>query len=282
MDPLGCGTLLLLATCAPQDGWPRSQRDVVAWTGERPPPPSLVLYSLAACSSPAPAHYPAVGGPLSDQPAKAAIEDVTRGLPEASSTGLFGLAAGGNGWLLPAGPTGRGESGTRESSRHLFALLGQRTLHDGVWSGIDEQYNLGLSFGKELWGSGISVDIGFYGSDGDSTRPGLTPETISSDVLELNVGGLKTWLPGSPLRPYFGGGVALAWTKARVWDVAYHEDIDVSPGLYARAGLLLTSLAEPFSVGVDLHYLGATSVELEGLDTDLDGWTVSVVLGIGG
>ena len=95
-----------------------------------------------------------------------------------------------------------------------------------------------------------------------------------------------TWCIGAPVAAGvifkfgIGAGLAISWVSARVVRLLLIDDTDFSPGIYGRAGLAFQHDSGGM-IGIDFHYLGATSVNFAGQGTDIDGWIASIMFGYG-
>jgi len=168
--------------------------------------------------------------------------------------------------------------------QHFLVMFGQRTLEDDDWSEsrLDEQPTIGFSYDRQISKKyGLSSDFGIYGSSDSSDIPVAGGDQhVNSTTVEADFGVLMMWRPGV-LRPYVGAGLALVWSNARVAQgPTLFDGSDFSPAGYARAGLAYEHESGSM-VGLDVHYLGGTDMDFGGLDTDVDGYVVSLVLGYG-
>jgi hypothetical protein len=168
--------------------------------------------------------------------------------------------------------------------QHFMLLLGERALEDPLWknNNLDKHFSTGFTFDKQENGAPVAIDFGlYYTDDSTTTFTGGAVTDIWTDILEFNIGALKLFndKPGG-LQPYLGGGLALAWASAVVWRFNIVDDIDFTPGYYLRGGMALQAKSGGM-IGIDFHYLGATSVNLGGFKADIDGMTISLVLGMG-
>lgn len=191
-------------------------------------------------------------------------------------------------WLAPRLPSASALQGYRQSlppgyaeprasSRHVFILMGARNLENGDWSGLDEQFLLALTADQRIDPARVSLDIGFYGSGTNGDVQGVSAKNY---VYELDLGLFKMLEPKAPIRPYVGAGVAFVWVTAQTTGATFVDDRDFSLGGYGRAGIAYR-FGYGGLIGLDFHYLGGTSISIDGLSTDVDGWSAAVSFGYG-
>ncbi|QDU68714.1 outer membrane protein [Engelhardtia mirabilis] len=155
----------------------------------------------------------------------------------------------------------------------IGVILGRQKLDDtAAWDGID---NPGV-FGMQGW---IALDD--EGVVALETAVGLAYD--STDVVGVDVdalftdltAGLRLGLPigdpgGFQLRPYVGGGVALASVEVTGDFLGSTvSDDDTTVGFYAHVGVNFP-VTEHFEIGADFRILRGTDVTLGGIDTDID------------
>ena len=147
----------------------------------------------------------------------------------------------------------------------LTVYLGQRMFDEDFWAPLEDQLTFGLEFSQERSSQMIGWEAGLMYSYDEDEFGGFDIEASS---LEFYGGLHKTFLdPASPLRPYFGGG--LAWITGEFEASGLGSDDDSSIGLYAHGGLR-GRITESFFLGADLRLLLGTDVEIAGVEGDGD------------
>ena len=144
--------------------------------------------------------------------------------------------------------------------------LGVRTLDEDDWEPVEDQGALGIEFVHEPPDSAVGFELGLFIS-GDEEEGVLIPGPVFVDVEgetgEVSVGVRKTFeVDEGPVRPYIGGGVSAIRAE---FDGDVLSDDDTSGGLYVHAGVDF-EIGPAFLLGFDLRYLGATDIDLFGVD----------------
>ena len=168
------------------------------------------------------------------------------------------------------------------SATHISATLGQRTFEDDGWEPVEDQLAIGLSLELEPEDSWLSLDVAVHYAEDETSRVvgGFGDVELSAETWEFSLGLLReVGLGGFPLRPYLGAGLSLLLVDADVTDAAgvglfSGDDATVAP--YVRAGLLF-EIYEGGQIGIDVRYLGAGEIDIEGRNLDADYTQVTLI-----
>ncbi len=158
-------------------------------------------------------------------------------------------------------------------------LLGAKALDKDEWEPADEQAEFGaeVDFRKRDWPVSLAIDL--LGAVGEGrVYTYLGEAKFESETSELSVGVRKVW-DGSPhVRPYIGGGIALAKATARVSLSGFTlEDSDNGTGYWLGGGVYWT-LSESFNIGLELRS-SSVKTDLFGQEVKAGGGHFGLLLG---
>ncbi len=154
-------------------------------------------------------------------------------------------------------------------------FLGQKTLDKEDWDFINKQPEFGVlvDFKQQDWPVSIAIDI--LGSSDDGTESGVL---IEGQTSEINIGVRKIWVtPGSSIKPYIGGGVALINAEIKATGFTSISEDDNGTGIWLGGGIYWT-LGQTFNIGLDLRYSQA-DVTLFGETGEAGGTHAGLMLG---
>lgn len=179
-----------------------------------------------------------------------------------------------------------------EAKGDINFMLGFKQIDDFAdlqesFSGEDDlgsQPDLGveMTFRGADWPIGVAVDI--LGSArqeevSEYAYPYFIDLEVDASTAEVDVGVRKIWeLPGKAVRPYVGGGLALARGEVELTGDAFipliglitvSESDDGTGVGYWLGGGVYWRLGERFNIGLNARYSSA-EVELEDADEDVD------------
>lgn len=146
---------------------------------------------------------------------------------------------------------------------------------------LENQVALGveMTFRGVDWPVGIAVDL--LGSGAEEEFTFLYQFDVEARTAELDVGVRKIWeIPGKPVRPFLGGGLALARgeIEASAFGLTADED-DTGVGFWLGGGVFWR-IGDSFNIGLNLRY-SAAEVEIEDEDIDVGGLSTGLLLGFG-
>lgn len=251
----------------------------------------LVVSSLAtfACSSPAERPAPTLGAGLRADPAATAPGS------DAWITGTYGVQSQadtadhdpdrGDGWYDDL------------DTRHVTLLFGRRSMDDGDWDPVEDQWAGGLQFDAYDWDTGHGFEVGTsYSKDSDDTSiPPFGEVDVKGSTLDLYGGyrhtfnldddhdglhhdgdGLhdehdhehaphaRDWDDDVEVHPYLAGGVVIVRADVDS-EFPGSDDDDVSPGLYVRAGIGFDLDDEGTRLGLDYRHTFLTDIDIGGI-----------------
>ncbi len=161
---------------------------------------------------------------------------------------------------------------------------GIRSLDHNDWAPVEDQGTIGLAFAYESPDAPAGIEIGLFASgneENDVRLPGGGTVDVKGETNEFSLGLRKTFLPDEgAVHPYIGGGIS--WIRAEFeggGGVAGLKDDDGSAGFYFHAGVGF-DLGPTFQVGFDMRFLGATDIDLFGVDGSADYGQIAVFLGV--
>ncbi len=150
---------------------------------------------------------------------------------------------------------------TAAGSSHLSLLLGERWLDHDDWGPVDDQFVLGVGFDMPLTAIPAQFEANVFRSKDESGD-------VDGITRELSAGLRKTFdVAEQPkLHPYVGGGLSLIRGEV---ETPGPDDHDTSLGLYVHGGAGW-DVSPEWQVGLDLRFLFASSIELNGHHGDAD------------
>lgn len=157
-------------------------------------------------------------------------------------------------------------------------LLGLKRLDEGDWGPTDRQGELGVQADVQRsdWPVALAVDLLASGDDSAIDSRGFTEQR--GRTSELDLGARKIWRPDENLRPYLGGGLALASSELELrGPFRTVSDSDSGAGLWLGGGAYWT-LSRAFNLGFDAK-LSHAGVRLFGDDRNAGGFHLALLLG---
>jgi hypothetical protein len=150
---------------------------------------------------------------------------------------------------------------TTTGASHLSLLLGERWLDHEDWDSVDDQFVIGVGFDTPLSAIPAEFEANVFRSKDESGD-------VEGITREISAGLRKTFpIDGQPkLHPYVGGGLSLIRGEV---ETPGPDDHDTSLALYAHGGAGW-DLSPEWQVGLDLRFLFASSIELNGHHGDAD------------
>jgi len=148
--------------------------------------------------------------------------------------------------------------------RQFSVSLGQRhfTDDDNFWNPNEDQNLLGFEYAAEGSPQGVGWEVGFIGSNDESSLAGVKWTGRSGEIY----GGLRKSFGEDSVRPYIGGGLSVIHAK---WKASGFDDQDSSLAGYVHGGV--DFLVSPtFFIGLDLRALFWSDVDLGPLHGDAD------------
>jgi opacity protein-like surface antigen len=166
-------------------------------------------------------------------------------------------------------------------------FIGHKSIDDLEDIDLDSQVDFGIemSFAGDDWPVAIAVDLLGSSASEDVSIPsyyyyGSYDVDVESTNWELDFGVRKTWEFASPVRPYFGGGIALGRGELEVdFDGLSASDDENGIGYWIGGGVYW-KIGNSFNLGLNLRH-SKIDVEIEGDDLDIGGTHVGLVLGWG-
>ena len=161
-------------------------------------------------------------------------------------------------------------------------LLGQKYLDHGDWGNLDSQLLTGLETTWRLpsWRVGIAID-GMFSNAEKRSNEFTTEETITrASTLELAL-GLRAVVPFGRIRPFVGGGGALAQGDVQI---IRRGDADSAAGAggygaWACAGVY-GRLGQTANIGLTARWSQA-NVKSDTFDANAGGMVYAISLGFG-
>jgi hypothetical protein len=171
--------------------------------------------------------------------------------------------------------TGAWSQGWSGDARFLLATKG---LSKNDWSPTEQQTEIGVltDWRGPDWPVDLAVDFLAAGRNADISSGGFTRQKANTSELDLGV--RKIWRPDARLRPYAGGGLALA--SARLEKTGPAGDIsddDSGTGIWLNGGVFWT-LSGSFDLGFDARLSGA-DVRLFGVKRSAGGAHLGLTAG---
>lgn len=161
-------------------------------------------------------------------------------------------------------------------------LAGRRFYDKTTFDPVAEQPTLGLSFDTYKLSNGLGFEVGgFWAWDADAiVLQDLGQSKAFGENYEAYLGVRKTFLiRDEPFYPYFGGGLTAMHTKLKLETVDGDvDDSDTTGGIYVHAGIYWNFLGSA-NLGLDLRRVFASSVDLFGVDTDVDYTQLMMTMG---
>ena len=157
-------------------------------------------------------------------------------------------------------------------------LLAGKHLDNGDWGPTDSQGEIGLvtNWRGPSWPVALAADFLASSHDADISRDGFTEQR--GKTSELDLGARKIWRPDARMRPYAGGGLALASGElTRTGPAGTISDSDSGAGLWLDGGVFWT-LSEAFNLGFDVR-ISAANVRLLGADRNAGGFHLGLLAG---
>lgn len=154
--------------------------------------------------------------------------------------------------------------------RNLTFAVGERSLDDDEFPGIDEPTVYGLEFDAYRKRAALGIEAGLNYS---TERDGLNPGKFEAGITQLYAGVRKTievYRPWFGIRPYVGGGVTLFLTRVRFEGGGSPPDdteTEWDTGLYGRLGVNVFFDDQIF-FGVDYMRVFEESFDSGGFDLD--------------
>ena len=180
--------------------------------------------------------------------------------------------------VLAATVAGMPPAGAQTWRGDANLLLGMKGLRGEDWGPVDRQGELGVQtdFQRTDWPVALAVDLLASGTDASIDSRGFTEER--GHTSELDLGVRKIWRADETLRPYVGGGLALA-----SGDLEFRgpngtiSDQDSAAGVWLGGGVYWT-LSRAFNLGFDAKATHAR-VRLFGADKSVGGLHLALLLG---
>jgi hypothetical protein len=144
---------------------------------------------------------------------------------------------------------------------HLSLLLGERWLDHSDWDSVDDQFVIGVGYDTPITAIPAEFEANVFRSkDSSGDVEGIT--------REISAGLRKTFdIADEPkLHPYVGGGLSLIRGEI---ETPGPDDHDTSLALYLHGGAGW-DLSPEWQVGLDLRFLFASDIELNGRHGDAD------------
>ena len=144
---------------------------------------------------------------------------------------------------------------------HISVLLGERWLGHDDWGPVDDQFLLGVGFDTPLSVIPAEFEANVFRSKDDSGD-------VEGITREVSAGLRKTFpLADQPkLHPYVGGGLSVIRGEV---EAPGPDDHDTSLALYLHGGAGY-DLSSEWQLGLDLRFLFASDIELNGHHGDAD------------
>jgi opacity protein-like surface antigen len=167
---------------------------------------------------------------------------------------------------------------------NVNVFLGTKGMNDNdEWEPVDTQTTAGfeVDFRPKAWPVNLVVGLRGSTAEDELDDPFFGTLEAEGEIRELAGGVRKIWDPaGSPIRPYIGGGLAIAraeFTSTQVSTGIQGSDSDTGFGIWFGGGLYFT-IGEHFNIGADARYSTA-DVTLFDLDVDAGGAQIGLLLG---
>jgi hypothetical protein len=138
-------------------------------------------------------------------------------------------------------------------------LVAGKALNDRDWRPTDRQGELGIqsNFQRRDWPVAIAADLLVAESERTISANGFVRQRSRTSELDLGVRKLWRVGQGGIVRPYVGGGLALASGELEFFTpFASISDRDTGAGLWLGGGVLWT-LSRAFNLGLDAKLSGA-------------------------
>lgn len=163
----------------------------------------------------------------------------------------------------------------QEWTGNINFTLGAKALDDDDWEPVEDQGEFGINvdFRQKDWPVNIAVALNGAGSE--DTIEGVDVESVTS---ELRFGVKKIWEPNETMRPFLGGGFALATGDLQLEYLGDKiSDDDSGLGVWLEGGVYWT-VGGAFNLGFDIGYSTA-EVTLFGVDVDAGGGHAGLLMG---
>ena len=160
----------------------------------------------------------------------------------------------------------------------INVLLAGKRLDNNEWAPTQRQGELGLQtdFQPPAWPVALAVDFLAAGANTPVSYRGFTEQRARTSELDLGV--RKIFRPAALVRPYVGGGLALASAELEyAGPFGTISDHDGGAGAWIGGGVFWT-LASAFNIGLDAKFSSA-QVNLFGQSMDAGGFHLGLLLG---
>jgi len=175
------------------------------------------------------------------------------------SIALFVLGASGCATVAQNPPPPSTTTATAGPS-HLSLLLGERWLGHDDWDPVDDQFLIGVGFDTPITAIPAEFEANIFRSKDESGD-------VEGITREISAGLRKTFALSEPkIHPYVGAGLAMIRGEV---DAPGADDHDTSLALYLHGGAGY-DISPEWQVGLDLRFLFASDIELNGHNGDAD------------